>query len=349
MTTPELHHEKWHGFDIWYWEDDSKLSCLAYGCRVREEDVHAFDLRGAVDAVAVATREPQLLAGKDNIREQALARARALIDLRSFEWGQTLERSPRLPRTSDNRDVSDQGLRMRLLEVFYTIRRAIPRAFDLAEGRVDVSGLCAELDISENQYLSAVSYLLEKLWVDRIRVRLGGRFPQVFITGEGIDEYERQASLGDTGHGRPEQPDFSFISHSDLRSIIERDYAEIPACLATGAWKAATVMCGSVMEAVLFDALLGRAQNAKQCEKAPKDKGGKVIDDLGHWSLKSMIEVAIELKMLRGETMGLTSHAVREYRNLIHPAAEVRKGITAEKEEAKAAKAALDLIIKQLA
>jgi len=70
---------------------------------------------------------------------------------------------------------------------------------------------------------------------------------------------------------------------------------------------------------------------------------------LGRWSLSSMINVAVDLRILSTTTSGLMSHAVREYRNLVHPAVQIRKQITPEKQEAKAAFAALDLIIKNLA
>jgi hypothetical protein len=338
--------DKWHGFDIYYTQD-RKGTCLGYSCRVKHQGDHAFDLEGRVDIVTWDSKRPAK-AEKDDIRKLALARARAIVDLRSFAWGQTLERSLELPRTSDNPQISDQQLRRKLLEVFHVIRRAVPRSFDTANGRVDTDGLCVELEISENQYISAITYLLEKRWLDEIVDRLGGNCPQVFITGEGIDEYERQQSPGERAQASSEHPDFSFVSNPDLRSIIERDYAEVPRCLDATAYKAATVMCGSVMEALLLDALLTDEAKAKQSQNAPRHKVGNVIKDLDRWSLSSMIEVGIDLQMLRRDTLGLMSHAVREYRNLIHPGAEIREAIVAEKEEAMAAKAALDLIIKQL-
>lgn len=339
------YQERWHGFDIYYTQD-RKGTCLGYSCRVKHQGDHAFDLEGTVDVLTWASKQPANLP-KDDIRELALARARAIIDLQSFARGQTLQRSPEASRSSDNFEISDQELRRKLLEVFYLIRRALPRSYNTAEGRVDIDGLCMELQISENQYLSAMNYLLEKGWLDRFVSRLDN-YSQVFITGEGIDEYERERSPEQRLEAPSERPDFSFITKADLRSIIERDYAEIPTCLAAGAYKAATVMCGSVMEALLLDALLADEATAKRSQKAPNDKGGKAIKDLGRWSLSSMIEVAVDLQIVAKNTLGFMSHAVREYRNLIHPAVETRKGIVAEKEEASAARAALDLIIKHL-
>lgn len=145
-----------------------------------------------------------------------------------------------------------------------------------------------------------------------------------------------------------EQFDFSFIADPDLRSIMDRDYQEIQACLDAKAYKAAIVMCGSVMEALLLDALLADEPKAKQSAKTLRDSIGKVHNDLRKWSLKTMIAVAQDLQILPTEIGGM-SEALRGYRNLIHPAVEVRKKRTAEKQEARLAHSALDVIIKSLA
>jgi hypothetical protein len=340
MTTTEVHHEEWHGFDITYCHDDSKLPRIRYGCRVEKAGDLAFCLQGTVeDVIDLHFKRPGV---RERIQPLALSRARAIIDLRSFDRGQTLERPLDAPRTSDNPQISDPQLRRRLLEVFYDIRRALPRSFNTAKGRVDPDGLCLELDISENQYLSAITYLLEKGWLWRF-IERRDNYSQVFITGEGIDAYETNQSGGPEAERPAERPEFSFVTDGDLRSIIERDYAEIPACLAAGAWKAATIMCGTVMEALLLDALLIEQARASQSDQAPKR-----ASDLRRWSLDTMIKVAVDLHILPSDTLGFMSHTVREYRNLIHPAVETRRKITPEREEANAARAAVDLIIKQL-
>lgn len=343
MTKLELYHEKWHGFDIHY-SKDRRGPCLTYRCRVRKEDEHAFDLDGSLDVVALSSKQPEML---QRIQELTLGRARAIIDLRTFESGQSLDRSLDVPRTSNNPEISDDVLRPKLLEVFYVIQRELPRSY--ARERVDIDGLCMELGISKDQYYSAINYLLGKGWLERWReARDSHNYHRLYITTGGIDEYARERSIGQVAELRPERPDFSFITKLDLRSIIERDYEEIQRCLASEAYKAATVMCGSVMEALLLDALLMDEAKATRSPKAPKDKKGEVIKDFGRWALNSMIEVTVDLGIIPKETLGFASHAVREHRNLIHPAVETRKKIAPEKEEANAARAALDLIIKNL-
>lgn len=60
-----------------------------------------------------------------------------------------------------------------------------------------------------------------------------------------------------------------------------------------------------------------------------------------------MIEVAVKENLINGGVATL-SHSVREYRNLIHPGVEVRKGIKVEPEEAKIAMNVLDMLIREL-
>lgn len=168
------------------------------------------------------------------------------------------------------------------------------------------------------------------------------------LTKKGRDEYKMHVQPPVDNQVVSEGPDFSFIANPDLRPIIERDYEEILRCLGAKAYKAATVMCGSVMEALLLDALLADEPKAKQSAEALTDKGGKVPKDLGKWSLRLMIAVAQDLQILPAAILGM-SDPIREYRNLIHPAVEMRKKIAPEREEARAAQTALDVIIKNLA
>jgi len=50
---------------------------------------------------------------------------------------------------------------------------------------------------------------------------------------------------------------FNFIIIPELRQCLESDYKELQACLKAEAWKAVHVLAGSIVEAVLIDALSG--------------------------------------------------------------------------------------------
>ena len=194
--------------------------------------------------------------------------------------------------------------------------------------------ILAELEDDDTKYLRLIRGL------NHIR--------EYSFTKKAHDEYKLYVEPPTSTETLSEDHGFSFIANPQLRSIIERDYQEIPRCLAAEAYKAATVMCGSVMEALLLDALLADGPKAKQSAEALTDKGGKVPKDFGKWSLRLMIAVAQDLQILPAAILGM-SDPIREYRNLIHPAVEMRKKIAPEREEARAAQTALDVIIKNLA
>ena len=49
---------------------------------------------------------------------------------------------------------------------------------------------------------------------------------------------------------------FDFVSDEKFRFSLERDYQELVASLQNGAWKAAYILAGSIIEAILIDYLL---------------------------------------------------------------------------------------------
>ena len=76
-----------------------------------------------------------------------------------------------------------------------------------------------------------------------------------------------------------------------------------------------------------IDRLLAAEPRDKAAKNAPKDK---VLDK---WDLGQLIKVAVELKLVEpvAETL---ANAVRQYRNLVHPDAELRNELRVEKLEA---------------
>jgi hypothetical protein len=137
-----------------------------------------------------------------------------------------------------------------------------------------------------------------------------------------------QLFVEDTGRDNPvtERLDFSFIRDQPLRSIVERDFVEAQRAYIADCWKSVIILSGGVIETMLLDALLNepRAVNAKA---APNE------NDLNRWSMADLINVAVELKVVEPSVQAL-ANPVREYRNLVHPGVERRRGIKPEKLEA---------------
>ena len=97
--------------------------------------------------------------------------------------------------------------------------------------------------------------------------------------------------------------DFDFIAIRELRQGLESDYKELQACLKAEAWKAVHVLAGSIVEAVLIDALSGAGVDQSKLDKM---------------ELAALIGQAKEKSILDDEAKDLST-VIRNYRNLIHP------------------------------
>ena len=134
----------------------------------------------------------------------------------------------------------------------------------------------------------------------------------------------------------PEPRAFAHVLDDRLRRILERDWLEIQKALAAGCWKSAIVLSGSFIEATLL-ALLRQDPRSATAAAAPRQP------DIAHWSLNDLIKVAVELRVVSPVVERL-AHAVREYRNLIHPGNEIRHGLTFGAEEARIAVEVLSIL-----
>lgn len=186
----ESHVEEWHGFDI-EGRSYKKQFNVEYHCVVSREGQKVFGFVGEATIGDKGFLEDEYLRETPD-EELGLKRVRAMIDLRSFEQGLT-ERRPlhQWPKS----DIPQRELRRRLLEVFEGIRQVLPKSYK-AKG-VDIEGLCMELGITENEYLSAVDYLLGKGHLKRWDVMPDDyNYRQLHITADGIDALEQGLLVG---------------------------------------------------------------------------------------------------------------------------------------------------------
>lgn len=138
-----------------------------------------------------------------------------------------------------------------------------------------------------------------------------------------------------------EKLEFTFISDSALRAIIERDYSEIRRAYTSGCWKSVIILCGGAIEAILTDLLSTHETIARAATEAPRKS------DITRWDLSALINVAVELKLVSAGVEKL-SHSLREYRNLVHPGNELRNELRFDAEEAKIAFEVLNIVHRDL-
>lgn len=102
-----------------------------------------------------------------------------------------------------------------------------------------------------------------------------------------------------------------------MNQLLTQRMDEIRVCLSHSAPLAAIFLCGSSLEGILLGIATKRAKDFNQSNQSPKDKTGKV-KQFHEWTLNDFINVARDLRLL-GEDVKQFSHALREFRNYIHP------------------------------
>jgi len=99
--------------------------------------------------------------------------------------------------------------------------------------------------------------------------------------------------------------------------VLNQRLEEIERCLSKGAPLAAIFLCGSSLEGILLGVAIKNPKKFNQSKCSPKDKDGKVLK-FPEWTLNNFIEVAKEIGLL-DEDVKKFSHALRDFRNYIHP------------------------------
>lgn len=104
---------------------------------------------------------------------------------------------------------------------------------------------------------------------------------------------------------------------SVVTDILKQRLDEIRKCLTAHAPLAVIFLCGSTLEGILLGTACARPREFNQSPASPKDEQGKV-KQFHDWTLSDFINVARDLNLL-GEDVKKFSHALRDFRNYIHP------------------------------
>lgn len=125
-------------------------------------------------------------------------------------------------------------------------------------------------------------------------------------------------------------PDFSPLAgNQQMRDILTCRWNECTKCVRADANLAAIVMMGGLLEA-LFVARANKMPDKTpltSASNAPKDKANGKTINYQEWMLDSYIKVGFELKWIT-ESAKDVADKLKEYRNFIHPAKELRYGVT---------------------
>ncbi len=118
-----------------------------------------------------------------------------------------------------------------------------------------------------------------------------------------------------------------------LLAVLEARYIEASGCLRNGHSLAAIFLAGSILEGLLLGTAQGdpKSFNLAQARAVDRETGG--VRRFNKWPLACLIDAAHELGYIH-EDVKKFSHALRDYRNYIHPAEQVRSGFSPDQHTA---------------
>lgn len=143
---------------------------------------------------------------------------------------------------------------------------------------------------------------------------------------------------------RDREEDFLRRDFSDVRfdglglepavlAVLEQRIKEIEKCYTSGSPLAVILLAGSSLEGVLLGVATSFPRHFNFASAAPKDQTGKVRP-FQAWKLNSLIDVSRELNLLEHDTYKF-SHALRDFRNYIHPFEQLASGFSPREHTAK--------------
>jgi hypothetical protein len=131
----------------------------------------------------------------------------------------------------------------------------------------------------------------------------------------------------------------------DFKTVVADRLDEVEVCYDNGAYLAVVVLCGSTLEGLLFEIAKNHPADYNQAQAAPRyaDK----VRPFSEWTLNDLLNVSRELGLL-GEDVVKFGHAVREFRNYIHPQQQIREGFRPRRVTAQMARQVLRAAIDDL-
>lgn len=183
-----------------------------------------------------------------------------------------------------------------------------------------------------HQHASAVAALNAILAVEGMQVRIG---PDLLPRLEQIEPNYAPPIVTMNGVSSLDQPNFMALGDGKYAALLEARWREAKLCFESGAYMAAIIMIGSVLETVLLVALRRNYRALSERGIEVRDQNG-AVKPLQQWSLGDMIDACHRL----GWTSAMTKrfeHVLREYRNLVHPEVQLKNEFDPGSEECRIA------------
>ncbi len=255
----------------------------------------------------------------------------------------------------------------------------IDQIFPAAKDQIDSKHKCFSLDRTYQNELAAIVDLVEQIPPELIKLEskdysalqlavtaIRNTIPTWQVRNIGLERIHGHGYLNPVSIIRntlskcPDEgvskstSDLAFISIQELRDNLRIDISSANQAFQNGEWKAATVLAGATIEALLLYVLHSvQAADPAKITASISNLISKSIftkspgSNLDKWPLHPLTEVAADLKLLKEET-AIQVRLARNFRNLIHPGFSIRKNQTCNRGTALSALAALEHVINDL-
>ena len=146
----------------------------------------------------------------------------------------------------------------------------------------------------------------------------------------------------------PGTTSLSFVQDGHLRESLRLDVSAAGQALQNAEWKAATVLAGSVIEALLLCAVEAlQTAEPSSFSSAKASASPAPPTDLNKWRLAELVPVAEAAGLIVKDTAKQCELA-REFRNLIHPGRSLRLGQECDRGTALSANVGMELVVRDL-
>lgn len=131
-----------------------------------------------------------------------------------------------------------------------------------------------------------------------------------------------------------------FFGDAILGSTLRGEVSDVEQSLVNREWRAATVLGGATLEAILFWSIKGMSVEVTGL-------GSKPSGQLEDWKLRQMIEVARQLGIIEEPTKKLAELA-RDVRNLVHPGQVLKSRSDCDKATSQTVAAAIEAVVRDI-
>ncbi len=176
----------------------------------------------------------------------------------------------------------------------------------------------------------ALEALNEATYIEGFRTKLVGIEPKF----EKIEvDYSGEALVEELKPLPP--PDFLSLNlEPGIGELLHSRWIEAQRCVDAAAYLAAIIVMGSLLEGLLLGVFQRKAAVANTCASAPRDSKTGKVKHFAEWSLAEMIDVAHSVEWL-GLDVKRFSHALRMFRNLVHPYEQMAARTTPDEDTCK--------------